>query len=104
MLRGDLHPTSSACKRPWTEQVTRTGEMCLRGYGHVGVGRDDGRSAGEFCAIFFDRGRFDELERRHVLAGGADRPSAQAYDFRAQTDLHVGAAARPSERSISPRV
>ncbi len=28
---------------------------------HVGVGRDDGRSAGEQCAIFFDRNRFEEL-------------------------------------------
>ena len=33
----------------------------LSGYGRVGVGRDDGRSAGEFCAVFFDRGRFEEL-------------------------------------------
>jgi endonuclease/exonuclease/phosphatase family metal-dependent hydrolase len=28
----------------------------------VGVGRDDGRSAGEHCAIFFERARFEELE------------------------------------------
>jgi endonuclease/exonuclease/phosphatase family metal-dependent hydrolase len=28
----------------------------------VGVGRDDGRSAGEFCAILFDGGRFQELD------------------------------------------
>ena len=34
----------------------------LSGYGRVGVGRDDGRSAGEFCAVFFDRGRFEELD------------------------------------------
>ncbi len=34
----------------------------LPGYGRVGVGRDDGRSAGEFCAVFFDRGRFEELD------------------------------------------
>jgi endonuclease/exonuclease/phosphatase family metal-dependent hydrolase len=33
----------------------------LPGYHHVGVGRDDGRSAGEFCAIYFDGGRFEEL-------------------------------------------
>ena len=30
-------------------------------YGRVGVGRDDGQSAGEFCAVFFDRGRLEEL-------------------------------------------
>jgi endonuclease/exonuclease/phosphatase family metal-dependent hydrolase len=34
----------------------------LSGYGRVGVGRDDGQSAGEFCAVFFDRGRFEELD------------------------------------------
>jgi endonuclease/exonuclease/phosphatase family metal-dependent hydrolase len=28
----------------------------------VGVGRDDGRSAGEHCAIYFDAGRFQELD------------------------------------------
>jgi endonuclease/exonuclease/phosphatase family metal-dependent hydrolase len=28
----------------------------------VGVGRDDGRSAGEHCAIFFDAGRFQQLD------------------------------------------
>jgi endonuclease/exonuclease/phosphatase family metal-dependent hydrolase len=34
----------------------------LSGHGRVGIGRDDGRLAGEFCAIFFDRGRFEELD------------------------------------------
>ena len=33
----------------------------LQGHERVGVGRDDGRSAGEQCAIFFDRNRFLEL-------------------------------------------
>lgn len=33
----------------------------LPGHERVGVGRDDGRSAGEQCAIFFDRKRFLEL-------------------------------------------
>ena len=28
----------------------------------VGVGRDDGRSAGEHCAIYFDAGRFEPLD------------------------------------------
>jgi endonuclease/exonuclease/phosphatase family metal-dependent hydrolase len=28
----------------------------------VGVGRDDGRSAGEHCAIYFDTGRFEQLD------------------------------------------
>jgi endonuclease/exonuclease/phosphatase family metal-dependent hydrolase len=33
----------------------------LPGHQRVGVGRDDGRSTGERCAIFFDRKRFLEL-------------------------------------------
>jgi endonuclease/exonuclease/phosphatase family metal-dependent hydrolase len=33
----------------------------LQGHERIGVGRDDGRSAGEQCAIFFDRNRFLEL-------------------------------------------
>jgi endonuclease/exonuclease/phosphatase family metal-dependent hydrolase len=42
------------------EQVSGLAHL-LSGHGHVGVGRDDGRSAGEFCAVFFDHGRFEEL-------------------------------------------
>jgi endonuclease/exonuclease/phosphatase family metal-dependent hydrolase len=42
------------------EQVSGLANL-LSGYGRVGVGRDDGRSAGEFCAVFFDRRRFEEL-------------------------------------------
>ena len=36
------------------DQVSNLANL-LSGYGRVGVGRDDGRSAGEFCAVFFDR-------------------------------------------------
>jgi endonuclease/exonuclease/phosphatase family metal-dependent hydrolase len=43
------------------EQVTALANL-LAGHGHIGVGRDDGRSAGEYCAVFFDRGRFEERE------------------------------------------
>jgi endonuclease/exonuclease/phosphatase family metal-dependent hydrolase len=42
-------------------QVESIAEM-LPGYGRVGVGRDDGRSAGEYCAIYFDGGRFQKLD------------------------------------------
>jgi endonuclease/exonuclease/phosphatase family metal-dependent hydrolase len=34
----------------------------LPNHTHVGVGRDDGRSAGEYCAIFYDSRRFVEIE------------------------------------------
>jgi endonuclease/exonuclease/phosphatase family metal-dependent hydrolase len=36
-------------------------EQTLPTHRRVGVGRDDGRSAGEHCAIFFDRDRFEEI-------------------------------------------
>ncbi len=36
-------------------------EQVLSGHERVGVGRDDGREAGEHCAIFFDRQRFERL-------------------------------------------
>src|SRR5262249_47529668 len=43
-----------------SEQVEGIAAM-LPGCRHVGVGRDDGGSRGEHCAIYFDAGRFDEL-------------------------------------------
>ena len=36
--------------------------IMLPGHHRVGVGRDDGRSAGEHCAIFFDASRFEEVD------------------------------------------
>jgi endonuclease/exonuclease/phosphatase family metal-dependent hydrolase len=36
-------------------------ETMLPRHQRVGVGRDDGRSAGEHCAIYFDAGRFEPL-------------------------------------------
>ena len=30
----------------------------LKGYGHAGVGRDDGKNAGEFSPVFYDSARF----------------------------------------------
>ena len=32
------------------------------GYAEIGVGRDDGRTAGEYSAILYRRGRFEVLE------------------------------------------
>jgi endonuclease/exonuclease/phosphatase family metal-dependent hydrolase len=37
-------------------------EQTLPGHVRVGVGRDDGAEGGEHCAIFFDRGRFEQLD------------------------------------------
>ena len=33
-------------------------DSCLSNYDYVGVGRDDGKSKGEFCAIYYDRNQF----------------------------------------------
>jgi endonuclease/exonuclease/phosphatase family metal-dependent hydrolase len=37
-------------------------EQALPTHQRVGVGRDDGKSGGEHCAIYFNRQRFEELE------------------------------------------
>ena len=36
-------------------------DSCLPGYKRVGVGRDDGKEAGEFMAIYYDAERFENL-------------------------------------------
>ena len=36
-------------------------DSCLTDYDYVGVGRDDGKEQGEFCAIYFDTTRFAVL-------------------------------------------
>jgi endonuclease/exonuclease/phosphatase family metal-dependent hydrolase len=50
------------CVQEALEGQVRDIAAMLPGHGHVGAGRDDGRSAGEQCAIFFDRERFEELD------------------------------------------
>ncbi|HZW31845.1 MAG TPA: endonuclease/exonuclease/phosphatase family protein, partial [Isosphaeraceae bacterium] len=42
-------------------QVMAVASM-LPGHRRVGVGRDDGGSKGEHCAIYLDRGRFEQLD------------------------------------------
>jgi endonuclease/exonuclease/phosphatase family metal-dependent hydrolase len=67
-VRKDALRSSLAAARPdilcvqeaLPEQVESVSGM-LPGHGRVGVGRDDGRSAGEHCAIYFDINRFQEL-------------------------------------------
>jgi endonuclease/exonuclease/phosphatase family metal-dependent hydrolase len=50
-------------------------EAELPNHRRVGVGRDDGRSAGEHCAIYFDAARFQELDGGTFwLEEPADRP------------------------------
>lgn len=50
-------------------------KQALPQHTRVGVGRDDGRTAGESCAIYFDRVRFEELASGTFwLEGPADSP------------------------------
>ena len=79
-------------------------EATLPGHRRVGAGRDDGRSAGEHCAIYFDGDRFEPLgEGTFWLEEPADEPPAPA-DAGPQTDLHLGAAARPLQWPYPPRL
>ena len=36
-------------------------DSCLTNYDYVGIGRDDGKEQGEFCAIYFDTTRYSVL-------------------------------------------
>lgn len=50
-------------------------------YGFVGAGRDDGDRAGEMCAIFFRRDRYDPLASGHFwLSETPDRPGSKSWD------------------------
>jgi endonuclease/exonuclease/phosphatase family metal-dependent hydrolase len=50
------------CVQEATPQQVAFLEEVLPGHGRVGVGRDDGQSAGEHCAIYFNRQRFEEID------------------------------------------
>lgn len=53
-------------------------DMCARltDYGYIGVGRDDGRTAGEYAPIFYRTERFELLDSGHFwLSEQSDRPS-----------------------------
>jgi endonuclease/exonuclease/phosphatase family metal-dependent hydrolase len=50
------------CVQEATPQQVAFLEQALPGHQRVGVGRDDGKSGGEHCAIYFNRQRFEELD------------------------------------------
>ena len=43
-------------------------DSTLRNYNYIGVGRDDGKGKGEFCAIYFDTTRYEVMEKLYFLA------------------------------------
>jgi endonuclease/exonuclease/phosphatase family metal-dependent hydrolase len=49
------------CVQEATPQQVVFLEKALPGHNRVGVGRDDGKSGGEHCAIYFRRQRFEEI-------------------------------------------
>jgi endonuclease/exonuclease/phosphatase family metal-dependent hydrolase len=54
------HPDIFCVQEALAEQVDSIAAM-LPQHDHVGVGRDDGRAAGEYCAIFYDSRHFAEV-------------------------------------------
>lgn len=51
-------------------------DVRLDGYGHIGVGRDDGKQAGEYSAIFYKKDRLRLLHDGHFwLSQTPDRPA-----------------------------
>ena len=53
----------------------------LSEYDFVGVGREDGKKAGEFAAIFFRRDRFEKLAEGHFwLSTTPEKPGSKSWD------------------------
>lgn len=53
----------------------------LPGFGVLGVGRDDGRDAGEMMALYFREARFEKLDGGHFwLSESPEQPGSQSWD------------------------
>lgn len=53
----------------------------LGGYEVLGVGRDDGKEAGEMTALFYKRSRFEKLDGGHFwLSETPDKPGSKSWD------------------------
>ena len=57
----DEKPTVFGLQEACSDQMDFLVEN-LPQYGHIGVGRDDGKRAGEFMAIFYDKGQVELLD------------------------------------------
>src|SRR5262249_3905850 len=57
----DLAQPDILCVQEATPVQVAFLEEALPGHRRVGVGRDDGQSGGEHCAIYFNRERFEEI-------------------------------------------
>ena len=56
-------------------------DSCLTDYDYVGVGRDDGKEQGEFCAIYFDKTRYSGLN--HYTFWLSDTPDTISVGWHA---------------------
>lgn len=53
----------------------------LGNYDYIGIGRDDGREAGEFCPIFYRKDRFTLRDSGHFwLSATPDTPGSKGWD------------------------
>ncbi|MDQ3013783.1 MAG: endonuclease/exonuclease/phosphatase family protein [Acidobacteriota bacterium] len=53
----------------------------LTGYDVLGVGRDDGKEAGEMAALYYKRSRFEKLGGGHFwLSETPDKPGSKSWD------------------------
>lgn len=53
----------------------------LPGYAHLGVGRDDGKEAGEMMALYYRSDRFEELASGNFwLSPTPDKPGSKGWD------------------------
>lgn len=63
-----------------SEQITDLAQ--LDEYAHVGAGRDDGRSSGEYAAIFFRKSRFSALDQGHFWFSTTPDIPSKGWDAR----------------------
>ena len=66
--------------------------QAMPGYDYIGVGRDDGKRAGEHSAIFYRTDKFEVLEH------GDHRPSEQRLGRRSAPYLYVGRVSGQTDR------
>lgn len=70
----------------------------LPDYDYIGVGRDDGKTQGEYAPVFYKKERFRLLDEGHFwLSEITDRPNKGWT--RAAAHLHVGAFPRPADQA-----
>ena len=79
--------------------INQVNDLETGSYKHAGVGRDDGKYAGEFSAIFYDTNRFERLDASTFwLSDIPHKPGSKGWDavcVRIATwihlkDLHIG--------------